>query len=241
MSIHALIAAAYVENLDAGRKWVLAAIADSADEFTLESAPGLPKLRAWSGLSESRTKSVVGELIAAGYVSRIEAGRVGRRAVYRVFPQGVPAIPRPAEVAARYAHSQPVDNSENEGATGGTTGPGGCHETPGRVPPAVPLRASTSVSSAQHGPGPVETRRPAPPSPGFPGARASSSAHDAREERRRARGAHNVPCPIHPDDVVPCRRCAHVAANADPQVVAAARQQARQATRAARAHTQEQP
>lgn len=39
MSTHLLIAAMYLEDLPQGRKLVLAAIADSADEHTLEAAP----------------------------------------------------------------------------------------------------------------------------------------------------------------------------------------------------------
>lgn len=208
MSTHLLIAAMYLEDLPQGRKLVLAAIADSADEHTLEAAPGLPKLRAWSGLSKSAALAQVKALEDSGLVQRIEAGRLGRRAVYRVFPAGVPAIPHPSEVAARYdTPAEPVDNSSQEGPAGRTLG--SC-STPSRVLPAGPLHASTSVSIGATPSEPVETRRPAPPASGFPGSRASSE--EERGIRNRAKGAHNQPCPFHADEVVPCGRCAWKAA-----------------------------
>jgi DNA-binding MarR family transcriptional regulator len=222
MSTHLLVAAAYLEGLPQGTKLVLMAIADSGDEQTLESAPGLPKLRAWSGLSKSQALAVVAQLVTDGLVERVEAGRLGRRAVYRVFPNGVPAIPHPDEVKARYADSlaggsgqpdpqvtPPVgDNPAQEGPAHRTLGSG---EAPSRVRPTGPLHASTSVSiGEQPTRTPVESRRPAPPSTGFPGSRAT--AEEDRAIARRARGANDVPCPLHSDMIVPCGRCAHEAA-----------------------------
>jgi len=108
VSTHLLIAAAYLEDLPQGTKLALMAIADSGDEQTLEAAPGLPKIRAWSGLSKSQALAVIAQLAkpvdkgGLGLIERLEAGRLGRRAVYRVFPNGVPPIPHPHEVAARY-------------------------------------------------------------------------------------------------------------------------------------------
>lgn len=242
MSTHLLIAAAYLEDLPQGRKLVLMAIADSADEHTLESAPGLPKLRAWSGLSKSAAMDNVKALETSGLIERIEAGRLGRRAVYRVFPSGVPAIPHPLEVAARYSTdtpSEPVDNSPQEGPASRTLGSG---SGPSRVLPAGPLHANPSVSSASsslHMPQVGENRRPAPPAAGFPGSRAT--AEEDRAIARRSRGAHNVPChvPAHASagEVVPCGRCAHAAANADPEKIAHARQLARSGIAKARTIT----
>ena len=218
MSTHLLIAAAYLEGLPQGRKLVLMAIADSADEHTLEAAPGLPKLRAWSGLSKGPTMAHVKGLEDDKLIERVEAGRLGRRAVYRVFPLGVPAIPHPGEVAARYAPDnagEPVDNSSQEGPASRTLG--SC-PTPSRVLPAGPLHASTSVSIGATPSEPVETRRPAPPAPGFPGSRATAAAatEEAKGLARRARGANNVPChvPEHAaaGEVMPCGRCAWIAA-----------------------------
>lgn len=237
MSIHTLIAAAYVADLDPGRKWVLAAIADSADEYNHESAPGLPKIMAWSGLSESRAKSIITELIAARYIERISKGRIGRRAVYRVFPDGVPAIPHPSEVAARYALSTPVDNPVEQGAVDGTSEPRGCHEAPARVPPAVPLHASTSVSRARPVSKPVDSRPAPPAASGFPGARKAAS--EERPDPRTQRGHHDQPCPVgdhgaRGEIAGGCGRCAHAAVNSNPDRVAEARALARKHTQAAR-------
>lgn len=240
MSTHLLIAAAYLEGLPQGTKLALMAIADSGDEHTLESAPGLPKLRAWSGLSKSQALAVVAQLVADGLVERLEAGRLGRRAVYRVFPNGVPAIPHPSEVAARYEggsgqQDPPViprvgDNDAQEGPAHATLGSG---EAPTRVRPAGPLHASTSVSiGATPSTEPVETRRSAS---GFPGSRSSNAAdvEEAKAIARRARGANDVPCPIHPAMIVPCGRCANEAAKVPPERRAEHARKARQLIREA--------
>lgn len=245
MSTHLLIAAAYLEGLPQGRKLVLMAIADSADEHTLEAAPGLPKLRAWSGLSKGPTMAHVKGLEDDKLIERIEAGRLGRRAVYRVFPRGVPAIPHPSEVAARYAPDNagaPVDNPPEEGPASRTLG--SCSD-PSRVLPAGPLQSYPSVSTRVAGSEPVESRRPAPPAPGFPGSRASTAAaaEEAAGLARRARGANNVPChvPEHAaaGEVMPCGRCAWIAAedrrrnpDAPKQAIARARAAMREAATA---------
>lgn len=247
MSTHLLIAAAYLEGLPQGTKLVLMAVADSADEHTLESAPGLPKLRAWSGLGKSQALASVATLIDGNYLERIEAGRFGRRAVYRVFPSGVPAIPHPTEVAARYAPGSgppdPTDDPEvvddvveNSDDRVRPTGPIGSDETPSRVRPTGPLHASTSVSKGS----PFSTgRQPtsSAPSTGFPGARAASE--EERGIARRARGANNVACHI-PEhaaagEIVPCGRCAYAARNADPVKIAEAKALLRANLRAGRA------
>lgn len=240
VSTHLLIAAAYLEDLPQGTKLVLMAIADSGDEHTLEAAPGLPKLRAWSGLGKSQTLRVVAQLAEAGHIKRILPGRVGRRAVYSVFPNGVPAIPHPSEVAARYATedlSTPgdelVENPESRVAPMRPSENRGSHETPGRVAPMRPLHADTSVSTRV---APSTGRQPTTSAAsGFPGSR--STAEEDKAIARRARGAHDQACPFHADQIVPCGRCAHAAANSDPAKVAEARQLARAATRAAKTHT----
>lgn len=241
-----MIAAAYLEDLSASTKLVLLAVADSCDEQTRESAPGLPKIRAWSGLKRSQALAVVAELcrpvpdVRPAYLEHVGKGRVGRRAVYRVFPEGVPAIPKPEEVVARFERSSPpVDNPVGEGPADWTLDLGEGPVSPIEGPAQTgPLHASTSVSSARRG---TETgsrpvdRRPtsSAPSTGFPGARQPSE--DERAIARRARGAHNVPChvPQHAaaGEVMPCGRCAHAAANADPVKVAAAKAAVRAALR----------
>lgn len=243
-----MIAAAYLEDLTAASKLVLLAVADSCDEQTRESAPGLPKIRAWSGLKRSQALAVVAELCRdvpdgrPAYLEHVGKGRVGRRAVYRVFPHGVPAIPKPEEVVARFERSSPpVDNPVGEGPADWTLpleeGPISAIEGPAQT---GPLHASTSVSSARAAtagpPRPVD-RRPtsSAPSTGFPGARAATE--EDRAIARRARGAHNVAChvPEHAaaGEIVPCGRCAYAARQADPEKIAEAKAEIRAALRGA--------
>lgn len=244
MSTHLLVAAAYLEGLDPAVKLVLMAVADSADEQTLEAAPGLPKLRAWAGRSKSQVTRIVADLEAAGYVARIAPGRLGRRAVYRVFPTGVPAIPHPDEVRDRYAPT-PVDNPgsypQDEAGEGRTDAPHRGASTPSEGRTHAPPSGTTSVSSAQAPPPPpgppVDNAPPArSPASGFPGSRKTSSeeAAAARDAARRARGAHDQPCPLHPDQIVPCGRCAYAARQSDPAKIDRAKAEARAALRAQR-------
>lgn len=159
MSAHLFVTTMYLE-LPVATKAVLAAMADSADDSDRRrlTAPGLAKLRAWSGLSKTRTLGVVAELVSTGWLERVEAGRQGRRAVFRVFPNGVPPIPSPDEVAARFGMgpaspeiSTPVDNGEvihNGGSH--QQDPDGAPRVLGaanRVLPAGPLPSSTTDTS----------------------------------------------------------------------------------------------
>lgn len=236
MSTHLLIAAAYLEDLPQGTKLALMAVADSADEHTLLSAPGLPKVRAWSGLSKSQALAVIATLAkpadqgGLGLIQRVEAGRLGRRASFLVFPNGVPSIPHPTEVAARYddeggsGQQDPQviprvgDDASREGLADATLGSG---QAPARVRPTGPLQSYPSVSSAQRVTEPVESRRSAS---GFPGSRTSTAAdlEEAKGIARRARGANDQPCPIHPSMIVPCGRCANQAATPEQRAAAAA-------------------
>lgn len=75
-------------------------IADSADDETRLSRPGLTRLAAWVGVTDKRAITIVTELIAKGLVERVETGKVGRAAVYRVFPLGVPPTPTTPELKA---------------------------------------------------------------------------------------------------------------------------------------------
>lgn len=104
MSAHLYVSAGYLEDLEPSAKLVLMAFGDSADDSDPArlSAPGLGKLRAWCGLSKSRTIALVSDLVSAELLELAEGGHRGRRAVYRVFPGGVPPIPTSAEVAARF-------------------------------------------------------------------------------------------------------------------------------------------
>jgi hypothetical protein len=232
VSIHAMIAAAYLEDLEPSTRLILMATADSCDEQTRVAAPGLPKLRAWSGLSKSQVLKIIAKLETDGLLTQTAKGNRGRRAEWRVFPNGVPAIPHPDEVAARYeTPSTPVDNPVELGSVDATL-----LDAKGRVDPSNgshpsdPFSTSTSVSSARRetpSPSRPVDRRPtsSAPSPGFPGARAATE--EDRAIARRARGAHNVACHIEAHaaagEIVPCGRCAHAAANSDPAKIAEAK------------------
>lgn len=235
-----MIAAAYIEHLDATSRLVLMAIADSSDEHTLEAAPGLPKLRAWSGVSKSQVLRIIAKLEKAGLLEQTVRANRGRRAVWQVFPAGVPAIPHPREVAARYADEDgPVDNSPKMGRTDATHAkemgrmdpPNGSH---GRDPFISLTSVSRREATEQPAARPVD--KPAPPAstapaPGFPGARPGQLLPP---NPNTARGARNMPCPRHPDFVVPCGKCAHAAANADQAAIQLAQEEARQRIRGAR-------
>ncbi|WP_407286411.1 hypothetical protein [Streptomyces sp. BP-8] len=103
MSIHLMLAAAYLpkEVINKTQKMVLMKIADSADDQTLLARPGLERMMAWAGVGEKQAITVVTELVGLGFVERVEVGRVGRRAEYKVFPHGVPPIPSTQELIER--------------------------------------------------------------------------------------------------------------------------------------------
>lgn len=102
MSIQLMIAASYLppEVVTQGQKLALMKIADSADDETRLARPGLTRLAAWVGVTDKRAITIVTELIAKGLVERVETGKVGRAAVYRVFPLGVPSTPTTSELKA---------------------------------------------------------------------------------------------------------------------------------------------
>lgn len=95
-----MIAAAYLppEVLTQSQKLALMKIADSADDETRLARPGLTRLAAWVGVTDKRAITIVTELIAKGLVERVETGKSGRAAVYRVFPLVVPGAPTTAEL-----------------------------------------------------------------------------------------------------------------------------------------------
>lgn len=103
MSIHLMVVASYLpkEVITQSQKLALQKLADSADDETRLSRPGLARLAAWVGVNEKRAITVVTELVAKGLVERVQTGKAGRAAVYRVFPNGIPAIPSTADLKAR--------------------------------------------------------------------------------------------------------------------------------------------
>ncbi|MEH0586798.1 helix-turn-helix domain-containing protein [Streptomyces sp. B21-106] len=102
MSIQLMIAAAYLppDVLSQSQKLALMKIADSADDETRLARPGLTRLAAWVGVTDKRAITIVTELIAKGLVERVETGKAGRSAVYRVFPLGVPPTPSTPDLKA---------------------------------------------------------------------------------------------------------------------------------------------
>jgi len=100
-----MVTAAYLpkEVINQTQKLVLMKIADSADDQTRLARPGLERMLAWSGVAEKQVMRVVTELVGLGLVERVEIGRTGRRAEYRVFPFGVPPIPSTEELIERRA------------------------------------------------------------------------------------------------------------------------------------------
>ncbi|MCT9003514.1 helix-turn-helix domain-containing protein [Streptomyces rhizosphaerihabitans] len=104
MSIHLMVVAAYLPEdvVTQSQKLAMMKICDSADDETRLSKPGLRRLRAWIGVGEKRCMTIVTELVAKGLIERVETGKAGRRAVYRVFPLGVPPIPSNDDLEARF-------------------------------------------------------------------------------------------------------------------------------------------
>ncbi|MFF7613504.1 hypothetical protein [Streptomyces lavendulae] len=103
MSIHLMVVASYLpkEVITQSQKLALQKLADSADDETRLSRPGLARLAAWIGVNEKRAITLVTELVAKGLVERVQTGKAGRSAVYRVFPNGIPPIPSTADLKAR--------------------------------------------------------------------------------------------------------------------------------------------
>ncbi|MFJ3630783.1 hypothetical protein [Streptomyces sp. NPDC090112] len=103
MSIHLMVVASYLpkELITQSQKLALQKLADSADDETRMSRPGLARLAAWVGVNEKRAITLVTELVAKGLVERVQTGKAGRAAVYRVFPNGIPPIPSTADLKAR--------------------------------------------------------------------------------------------------------------------------------------------
>ncbi|WJV48923.1 helix-turn-helix domain-containing protein [Streptomyces flavofungini] len=116
MSIQLMIAAAYLppDVLSQSQKLALMKIADSADDETRLARPGLTRLAAWVGVTDKRAITIVTELVAKGLVERVETGKAGRAAVYRVFPLGVPPTPTTPELksAAEARRAAPKNPSK---------------------------------------------------------------------------------------------------------------------------------
>ncbi|MFF3976980.1 helix-turn-helix domain-containing protein [Streptomyces sp. NPDC001828] len=120
MSIQLMIAAAYLppDVLSQSQKLALMKIADSADDETRLARPGLTRLAAWVGVTDKRAITIVTELIAKGLVERVETGKAGRAAVYRVFPLGVPPTPTTPELKAAAEARKAAPKNPRKARTG---------------------------------------------------------------------------------------------------------------------------
>lgn len=122
-----MIAAAYLppDVLSQSQKLALMKIADSADDETRLARPGLTRLAAWVGVTDKRAITIVTELIAKGLVERVETGKAGRTAVYRVFPLGVPPTPTTPELKERLEARKAAPKNANKARPGVTRSPPG--------------------------------------------------------------------------------------------------------------------
>lgn len=122
LSIHLMVVAAYLPEdvVTQGQKLALMKICDSADDETRLSKPGMRRLRAWVGVGEKRCTTIVTELVAKGLVERVEVGKSGRRAVYRVFPLGVPPIPSNDDLGARFQATDAAPKNPRKARSGVT-------------------------------------------------------------------------------------------------------------------------
>ncbi|MGW3246598.1 hypothetical protein [Streptomyces sp. NPDC001070] len=120
MSIQLMVAAAYLPKdvVTQGQKLALMKICDSADDETRLSRPGMRRLRAWVGVGEKRCTTIVTELVALGLIERVETGKLGRRATYRVFPMGVPPLPSNDELDARFQAEDAAPKNANKARSG---------------------------------------------------------------------------------------------------------------------------
>ncbi|MER5546515.1 hypothetical protein ACWDBP_34880 [Streptomyces sp. NPDC001233] len=94
MSIQLMWAAAHLPAsiVNPQQKLALMKICDSADDETRTAEPAVAGVAAWVGVPDGRVLTIFAELVAKGLVERVETGRAGRAAGYRVFPHGVPAV-----------------------------------------------------------------------------------------------------------------------------------------------------
>lgn len=115
-----MVVAAYLPEdvVTQGQKLALMKICDSADDESRLSRPGMKRLRAWVGVGEKRATTIVTELVGKGLIERVEVGKAGRRATYRVFPMGVPSIPSNEELEARFQMADAAPKNPRKARTG---------------------------------------------------------------------------------------------------------------------------
>ncbi|MGW7579711.1 hypothetical protein ACWGKU_05045 [Kitasatospora sp. NPDC054768] len=141
MSIQLMVAAAYLPPAVIGNpteKLALMKICDSADDESRLSSPGMHRMAAWTGVSEKRTITLVTALVAKGLVERVEVGKPGRAAVYRVFPAGVPRTPDREELRER-----------QRAAVAAPRNPRLARPRTQRAAPAAPARTSRDIEERE--------------------------------------------------------------------------------------------
>ncbi|MEU3559646.1 hypothetical protein [Kitasatospora sp. NPDC006786] len=141
MSIQLMVAAAYLPPEVIGNpteKLALMKICDSADDESRLSSPGMHRMAAWTGVSQKRTITLVTALVAKGLVERVEVGRPGRAALYRVFPAGVPRTPDREELRER-----------QRAAVAAPRNPRLARPRTQRAAPAAPARTSRDVEERE--------------------------------------------------------------------------------------------
>lgn len=119
MSIQLMIAAAYLPHdvVNPSQKLALMKLCDSADDETRLARPGLVRLAAWVGVTTKRAITIVTELVGKGLVERVQTGKAGRSAVYRVFPLAVPPTPTTPELKERLAAREAAPKNPNKART----------------------------------------------------------------------------------------------------------------------------
>jgi hypothetical protein len=224
LSIHLMVVAAYLPDdvVTQGQKLALMKICDSADDETRLAKPGLRRLRAWVGVGEKRCTTIVTELVAKGLVERMETGKAGRRAVYRVFPLGVPPIPSNDDLDARFGAADAAPRNSRKARTGVTRAAPSKPAMTHQDIDARALAAGEGVkASGFHGWNPDEDEGTVPPvePSGFHGRNPEGStdgtpslppsSSDLPSPLPPAVGAAGEPagCPKHPVPAASCRAC----------------------------------
>lgn len=177
MSIHLFVVAGYLEEEVVGgkaHKLVLQKLADSADDQTRISAPGLTRLMAWAMVGEKTAVRIITDLIGRGLVERVKVGRAGQRAEYRVFPLGVPPIPSTEELEARRAARESAPKNSRL-----------ARASVPRKKPDAPARTHADVQARAHG-REASTPAPGPEVPGSPNG--NPEAGGSRRRKGRAAG-----------------------------------------------------
>ncbi|MFD7639598.1 helix-turn-helix domain-containing protein [Kitasatospora sp. NPDC059795] len=164
MSIHLMLAAAYLPPEVVGNpaeKLALMKLGDSADDETRLARPGIRRLAAWAGVGKKRAITLVTELVKKGLVERVEIGKPGRAAVYRVFPAGVPRIPTSEELEERFAAAEAAPRNKRlarEGVVRAKPSPTARNKA--EKPAKAPAKDRFPIGNPAEGPERVPDREP---------------------------------------------------------------------------------